>query len=124
MPVAAIVTAAGNRMHDTPPDAPPAPGPVVLRAPPGGWTWAAYERAIQAFTQERGRPPRIVTLHPETLEAIVRTKLAQTEATLVERAVGLLRREEARLTRLLQGRQRALRVVTAVELDRQTLVLE
>lgn len=111
-------------MHDTSPDALPAPGPVVLQAPPGGWTWAAYERAIQTFTRERGRPPRIVTLHPETLAAVVRTKLVQTEATLIARAVGLLRREEARLTRRLHGRQRSLRVVTAAELDRQTLVLE
>ena len=110
-------------MPDEPSAAVPPRGPVVVPAPADGWSWVAYREAIQTFTRERGRAPRTVRMHPETLEAVLRTKLWQTEETLIERAVDVLQREESRLDRLLQGEPRTLQVITSPEHDRQTIVL-
>jgi hypothetical protein len=54
----------GKKPH-IPPD-----GDVVLHAPSDGWTWHSYEHAIREYTRVRGRAPRTVTMHPETLEAL------------------------------------------------------
>jgi hypothetical protein len=112
-----------GRIVDEPPTMFAPQGPVVVHAPATGWTWAAYRQAIQTFTRERGQAPRTVTLHPDTLEAVMRTTVLQTEQAIIERAVGALQQEDVRLARRLQDEQ-PLQVITAPEHDRQTIVLE
>jgi hypothetical protein len=58
-------TMAGAATHPIPPH-----GDVVIHAPPDGWSWDYYQRAIQEFTRLRGRAPRWITMHPDTLETL------------------------------------------------------
>ena len=70
----------GGKTHHIPPH-----GDVVLKAPAEGWSWPSYERAILDFTRVRGRAPRSVTMHPETLEILGLTphdKLGELERAL------------------------------------------
>jgi hypothetical protein len=48
----------------------PPHGDVVIHAPADGWTWRSYEHAIREYTRVRGRAPRTVTMHPDTLETL------------------------------------------------------
>jgi hypothetical protein len=97
---------------------------VVLSAPSEGWTAASYQAAIEAFTRERGHAPRTITMHPETLAAVVRTKVIQTEQALIERVDEVLEQEAQRLEHWVAGKRQALRVCISQELERGTLVLE
>jgi hypothetical protein len=47
-------------------DAAAVQGRVTVRAPEGGWSREAYDRAIVAYTTERGREPQTATMHPDT----------------------------------------------------------
>jgi hypothetical protein len=39
---------------------------VLLAEPDDGWSRGAYDRALDSYVGERGRPPQTVTMHPET----------------------------------------------------------
>jgi hypothetical protein len=39
---------------------------VTLQEPTGGWSAAAYDRALRAYAARHGRPPQTATMHPET----------------------------------------------------------
>lgn len=39
---------------------------VTVRAPEGGWSREAYDRALAAYAAERGREPQTATMHPDT----------------------------------------------------------
>jgi hypothetical protein len=111
-------------MQERPTQARPSPGPVVLSAPAEGWTSASYQAAIEAFTRERKRAPRTVTMHPETLEAVVRTKVIQTEQALIDRVDAVLEQEAQRLEHWVAGERQSLQVCLSQELERGTLILE
>jgi hypothetical protein len=102
----------------------PEHGPVVLQAPDSGWSWEAYQQAIAAFTRARGQAPRRISLHPETLEEVLRTRTLHGAEGLTARALGVAEKEEAWLRQLLAHEQEALQVQTVPEQDRATLVLE
>lgn len=48
----------------------PAHARVVIPEPREGWTRSFYDRHIDQYTNDRGAPPRTVTLHPETMETL------------------------------------------------------
>ena len=43
---------------------------VTVRAPEGGWSREAYDRALAAYAAERGREPQTATMHPDTAWAL------------------------------------------------------
>jgi hypothetical protein len=103
----------------------PPHGPVIFRAPAGGWTWQAYDGAVRAFTRARGHAPRTVTMHPQTLERLTQSKpgppgdLAPEAISATEAPPEALGREE----HVAPAEHAGVRIVTSPDLERDTLVL-
>ena len=112
----------------TPPASPiPAHGPVVFRAPPGGWSREAYREAIGAFIDARGHAPQTVTMHPTTLAAVTRMVVRREVAKAVDELVAVVHREEQVLERVQDALQPAepdgVNIVTSTEHDRTAIVM-
>jgi transcription antitermination factor NusA-like protein len=117
-----------GQLDTTPPAAPiPAHGPVVFPAPPGGWSQAAYGEAIAAFITVRGRAPKTVTMHPNTLAAVTRMVVRREVEQAVDELVAVVHREEQVLERVREALQPApsdaVKIVTSEVHDRTTIVM-
>ena len=103
----------------------PPSGDVVIHAPPEGWSWLYYQRAIQEYTRARGRAPRWITMHPDTLDALNRhlsTGQAKPSAPILtgrERPPA----SEARRAAGSTPESAALTIATRPDHDRTTIVL-
>ena len=105
------------------PDPIPAQGPVVFHAPPDGWSPDTYQAAIAAFVRARGRAPQTITLHPETLEAAMRTTVLHEAQQAVQVLLDVVRHEEQVLQPMLDRAKNGLSVVTTHAHDRDTIVM-
>ena len=110
---------------DTTPITPtiPAQGPVVFKAPPGGWSRDAYRAAIQAFTRARGRAPQTITMHPHTLGEVTRLLVRREAEPVLDRVKEVVHREEQALDQALDQAQHAVDIVTSDAHDRATIVM-
>jgi hypothetical protein len=96
--------------------------PFVVHAPPGGWTPEAYQQAIAQFTRARGRAPRTITMHPETLVAVVRGQVLREAQTVVETVREVVRHEAEMVERWLEE-EHSIRILTSHEHARDTIVM-
>jgi hypothetical protein len=101
----------------------PPQGPVVFQAPPGGWSREAYGTAIQAFTRARGRAPRTITMHPDTLGQVTGMVVRREVEKVVDGVREVVHREEQVVERVLEEVQQAVQIVTSNEHDRTTIVM-
>ena len=106
---------------DPTPTAPPIPphGPVEFQAPSGGWSRAAYRDAIQTFIRARGRAPQTVTMHPHTLGMLTRMFVRRKAEKVLGRVLKVAQRQEQGL----EDARHAVKIVTAAEHDRSTIVM-
>jgi hypothetical protein len=51
-------------------DGMPPHGRITIQEPSGGWSRRFYERELARYEKDRGVPPRTITLHPKTMEAL------------------------------------------------------
>ncbi len=101
----------------------PAQGPVVFHARASGWSRDTYQGAIREFIRVRGHAPQTVTLHPETLGAVMRTKLLEEVEKAAESVQDVVRHEEQVLQPVLERAKDGFRIVTSREHDRDTIVM-
>jgi hypothetical protein len=43
---------------------------VTLLEPATGWSWVAYDRALEDYLATHGRAPQTITMHPDTKAAV------------------------------------------------------
>lgn len=96
-----------------------AQGPVVFHAPASGWSRDTYQGAIREVIRVRGHAPQTVTLHPETLGAVMRTKLLEEVEKTAEMVQAAVRHEEQVLQPVLERAKDGFRIVTSRDHDRR-----
>jgi hypothetical protein len=98
-------------------------GPVIFRAPADGWSRETYQQAIREFTEARGRAPATITMHPQTLAAVMRSRVWREAQIVTETVREVVQREAEVLERVLDRDEEEIRVRTDLAHARETIVM-
>jgi hypothetical protein len=101
----------------------PADGPMIFRAPADGWSRETYQQAIRTFTEARGRAPESITMHPQTLAAVMRSRVWREAQMVTETVREAAQREAAVLERKLERDEEVIRIRTDLAHARETIVM-